>query len=110
MDQHQTSIDGLVSDNTLIGSAPLGASSGSVASGSVANGAPEKRPAFLPPGPVGLYDPAFEHDACGVGFVAHIKGQRSHQIVADADRILRHMNHRGACGCEENTGDGAGML
>ena len=62
------------------------------------------------PGKMGLYDPSFEHDACGVGFVAHIKGKRSHQIVDDADRMLRHMTHRGACGCEENTGDGAGML
>jgi glutamate synthase (NADPH) large chain len=58
----------------------------------------------------GLYDPAFEHDACGVGFVAHIKGVRSRQIIDDADRILRHMVHRGACGCEPNTGDGAGIL
>ncbi len=58
----------------------------------------------------GLYDPAFEHDSCGVGFVAHIKGVRSRQIIDDADRILRHMSHRGACGCEPNTGDGAGML
>ncbi len=58
----------------------------------------------------GLYDPENEHDSCGVGFVAHIKGERSHQIIQDADRILRHMVHRGACGCEENTGDGAGML
>ena len=58
----------------------------------------------------GLYDPRFEHDSCGVGFVAHIKGEASHQIILDADRILQHMTHRGACGCEENTGDGAGML
>jgi len=58
----------------------------------------------------GLYDPANEHDSCGVGFVAHIKGERSRQIIDDAERILRHMTHRGACGCEENTGDGAGML
>ncbi|MCA9046130.1 MAG: glutamate synthase subunit alpha, partial [Planctomycetaceae bacterium] len=58
----------------------------------------------------GLYDPDNEHDSCGVGFVAHIKGKPSHQIVMDADRMLRHMTHRGACGCEENTGDGAGML
>ncbi|WP_417850473.1 glutamate synthase large subunit [Thalassoglobus sp.] len=58
----------------------------------------------------GLYDPDNEHDSCGVGFVAHIKGEPSHQIILDADRILRHMTHRGACGCEENTGDGAGML
>ncbi|MBA3314112.1 MAG: glutamate synthase large subunit [Planctomycetaceae bacterium] len=62
------------------------------------------------PGPYGLYDPRNEHENCGVGFVAHIKGERSHGIVDDADRILRHMEHRGACGCEENTGDGAGML
>ncbi len=58
----------------------------------------------------GLYDPSNEHDSCGVGFIAHIKGVASHQIVLDADRMLRHMNHRGACGCEENTGDGAGIL
>ncbi|MCA9079004.1 MAG: glutamate synthase large subunit, partial [Planctomycetaceae bacterium] len=62
------------------------------------------------PQPHGLYDPENEHDSCGVGLVAHIKGQASHQIVLDADRMLRHMTHRGACGCEENTGDGAGML
>ena len=62
------------------------------------------------PGAHGLYDPANEHDSCGVGFVAHIKGARSRSIVDDADRILRHMVHRGACGCESNTGDGAGML
>ncbi len=48
--------------------------------------------------------------AAASGFVAHIKGKRSHGIVTDADRILRHMTHRGACGCEANTGDGAGML
>ncbi len=58
----------------------------------------------------GLYNPENEHDACGVGFVANIKGERSRQILDDADRILLHMTHRGACGCEENTGDGAGML
>ena len=58
----------------------------------------------------GLYDPANEHDACGVGFVAHIKGQPSHQILLDAEIILRNMDHRGACGCEANTGDGAGIL
>jgi len=58
----------------------------------------------------GLYDPANEKENCGVGFVADIKGRQSHQMILDADRILRHMNHRGACGCEPNTGDGAGML
>ncbi len=58
----------------------------------------------------GLYDPAYEKDSCGVGIVAHIKGQRSHQLVLDADHVLRRMAHRGACGCEATTGDGAGML
>ncbi|HVT30883.1 MAG TPA: glutamate synthase subunit alpha, partial [Lacipirellulaceae bacterium] len=58
----------------------------------------------------GLYDPAYEHDSCGVGFVAHIKGKRSHQILIDAEEVLRNMDHRGACGCEPNTGDGAGIL
>ncbi len=58
----------------------------------------------------GLYDPAYEHDSCGVGFVVHIKGKKSHQIVRDALTMLEHMEHRGACGCETNTGDGAGIL
>jgi len=58
----------------------------------------------------GLYDPAREHDSCGVGFVANIKGTRSHQIVDDAYIVLKNMEHRGACGCEQNTGDGAGIL
>jgi glutamate synthase (NADPH/NADH) large chain len=62
------------------------------------------------PGKNGLYDPARETENCGVGFVAHIKGQPSHQIVLDADHILRRMVHRGACGCETNTGDGAGIM
>ncbi|MEM9296670.1 MAG: glutamate synthase central domain-containing protein, partial [Planctomycetota bacterium] len=52
----------------------------------------------------------FEHDACGVGFIAHLKGKRSHAIVRDALVMLSRMDHRGACGCEENTGDGAGIL
>jgi glutamate synthase (ferredoxin) len=58
----------------------------------------------------GLYDPAHEHDSCGVGFVVHIKGKKSHQIVRDALTMLENMEHRGACGCETNTGDGAGIL
>jgi len=58
----------------------------------------------------GLYDPQFEHDACGVGFVVNIKGKKSHQIVQQAIQVLINLNHRGACGCEANTGDGAGIL
>ena len=58
----------------------------------------------------GLYDPQFEHDACGVGFVAHIKGVRSHEIVEQGLQINENLKHRGACGCEKNTGDGAGIL
>ena len=58
----------------------------------------------------GLYRPEFEHDSCGVGFVANIKGQRSHGIIEDAYTILQSMEHRGACGAEEETGDGAGIL
>jgi glutamate synthase (NADPH) large chain len=58
----------------------------------------------------GLYLPEFEHDACGIGFRAHLKGRKSHQIVADAIHMLERMDHRGACGCDPNTGDGAGIL
>ena len=58
----------------------------------------------------GLYSPEFEHDSCGIGFVANIKSSKSHQIVSDALTILENMEHRGACGCENNTGDGAGIL
>src|ERR1039457_2013680 len=58
----------------------------------------------------GLYDPQFEHDACGLGFVVNIKGRKSHQLVSDALKILVNLDHRGACGCEANTGDGAGIL
>src|SRR4029450_12959906 len=58
----------------------------------------------------GLYDPAYEHDSCGVGFVVDIKGRRSHTIVRQALRVLMNLLHRGACGCEANTGDGAGVL
>jgi glutamate synthase (NADPH) large chain len=58
----------------------------------------------------GLYDPRHEHDACGVGFVVHIKGQKSHSIVKQALELLVNLLHRGACGCEANTGDGAGIL
>ena len=62
------------------------------------------------PDPQGLYDPRNEHDACGVGFVADLKGRKSHRLVRDALTVLENLNHRGACGCEDNTGDGAGIL
>ena len=58
----------------------------------------------------GLYDPAFEHDACGIGFVANLRGNKDHRTVGDALTILENMEHRGACGHESNTGDGAGIL
>ncbi|MEM7032166.1 MAG: glutamate synthase large subunit [Chloroflexota bacterium] len=58
----------------------------------------------------GLYDPQFEHDACGVGFVVNIKGQQSNAIVRQAIDVLVNLEHRGACGAESNTGDGAGIL
>src|SRR5271168_3203362 len=58
----------------------------------------------------GLYDPQFEHDACGLGFVVDIKGRKSHKLVSDALQILANLDHRGAVGCEPNTGDGAGIL
>jgi glutamate synthase (NADPH) large chain len=58
----------------------------------------------------GMYDPQFEHDACGVGFVANIKGKKSHEIVQQAITVLANLDHRGAVGSEHNTGDGAGIL
>ena len=63
----------------------------------------------LPP-KQGLYDPRFEHDACGVGFVVDIKGRRSHEIIRQGIKILENLTHRGACGCDPLTGDGAGIL
>ncbi|SEC14949.1 glutamate synthase large subunit [Paenibacillus sp. GP183] len=63
----------------------------------------------LPP-KQGLYDPQFEHDACGIGFVANIKGVKSHEIVKQALRVLCNLDHRGGQGSESNTGDGAGIL
>ena len=58
----------------------------------------------------GLYDPSNEHDACGVGFVAHIKGRKSHDIVAQGLKILHNLDHRGAVGADPLMGDGAGIL
>ena len=62
------------------------------------------------PEPQGLYDPANEHDSCGVGFVVNIKGHRSHNLVQQALEVVINLLHRGACGCEVNSGDGAGIL
>jgi glutamate synthase (NADPH/NADH) large chain len=58
----------------------------------------------------GLYSPANEHDACGIGFVVNIKGHRSHDIITKGVQILVNLTHRGACGCDPETGDGAGLL
>ncbi|MDR3636859.1 MAG: glutamate synthase large subunit [Isosphaeraceae bacterium] len=63
-----------------------------------------------PPLEEGLYDPAFEKDACGVGFVARLDGRKSHTIVQLGVQVLRNLHHRGACGCDQETGDGAGIL
>ncbi len=62
------------------------------------------------PAKQGLYDPAFEHDACGVGFVVDIKGRKSHKILQQGLQVLTNLDHRGACGAEVDTGDGAGVL
>jgi len=67
-------------------------------------------PICCPPEPEGLYDPQFEHDACGVGMICHIKGHPSNDIIRNALRILSNLAHRGACGCDATTGDGAGIL
>ena len=67
-------------------------------------------PRLTGPGKQGLYDPQFEHDACGVGFVVDIKGRKSNAILRQAIQVLKNLDHRGACGCEVNTGDGAGVL
>jgi glutamate synthase (NADPH/NADH) len=64
----------------------------------------------VPEGNLGLYDPAFDKDACGVGFVAELSAKPNRKTVTDAIEMLVRMAHRGACGCETNTGDGAGVL
>ena len=63
----------------------------------------------LPPAQ-GLYDPGNERDACGIGFVVNIDGHRSHEIILKGIQILVNLTHRGACGCDPETGDGAGIL
>ena len=79
---------------------------------SMENGIARERtsPRAEEPAKQGLYDPAFEHDACGVGFVAHVRGIKSHSLVQQGLQILNNLDHRGACGSEANTGDGAGIL
>ncbi len=62
------------------------------------------------PQPQGLYDPRFEHDSCGVGFVCQIKGKKSHDIIEKGIQALEHLSHRGAVGADPKTGDGAGVL
>ncbi|HEY9503683.1 MAG TPA: hypothetical protein VIR01_18740, partial [Pyrinomonadaceae bacterium] len=58
----------------------------------------------------GLYDPLYEHDACGMGFVVDVSGRKSHAIIEQAMQVLLNLEHRGASGSEKNTGDGAGIL
>ena len=65
---------------------------------------------FAVPQPFGLYDPALDKDSCGVGFIADIKGRKSHQIIEDGLRILCNLEHRGAVGADPRMGDGAGIL
>ncbi|RJQ79162.1 MAG: glutamate synthase subunit alpha, partial [Desulfobacteraceae bacterium] len=62
------------------------------------------------PHAIGLYDPRFEHDACGVGFVCRLKGGASHEVVRQGLQVLSNLAHRGACACDANTGDGAGIM
>ncbi|MFA5258370.1 MAG: glutamate synthase subunit alpha, partial [Opitutales bacterium] len=62
------------------------------------------------PAAQGLYDPRNEHDNCGVGFLCHLKGRKSHDIVVNALKMVRNMDHRGGCGCDPDTGDGAGLF
>ena len=68
------------------------------------------RPISSFPNKQALYDPSLEKDSCGVGLVAQLKKQANRQIIIDANEMLVRMSHRGGCGCEPNTGDGAGML
>ena len=62
------------------------------------------------PNKTGLYDPSYEHDACGIGAIAQIKGIKTHKTIKDALDILIHLEHRGGTGAEDNSGDGAGIL
>ena len=70
----------------------------------------DRQPRTVRPKKQGLYDPQFEHDACGVGFVADMKGRKSHRMLQQGIEVLKNLDHRGASGSEVNTGDGAGVL
>jgi len=71
---------------------------------------PDREAAHGLPQPQGLYDPRLERDACGIGFVVNVKGHKSHDIILKGIQILINLTHRGACGCDPETGDGAGIL
>ncbi|KAL5202555.1 hypothetical protein ABZP36_013507 [Zizania latifolia] len=71
---------------------------------------PPRSMSKIPESSIGLYDPSYERDACGVGFIAELSAQYSRKTIDDAIEMLERMAHRGACGCEKNTGDGAGIL
>ena len=71
---------------------------------------PIPSPTAWPPAAQGMYSPSHEHDACGLGFVAHIKGKKSHAIITQGLRILENLTHRGATGADPLQGDGAGIL
>src|SRR6201998_2458483 len=68
------------------------------------------KPSTNPPGAVGLYDPRFEHDACGVGMVARLDNRPTHEVITKAITALENLEHRGASGADAHTGDGAGIL
>jgi glutamate synthase (ferredoxin) len=70
----------------------------------------DTQPRTTRPAKQGLYDPQYEHDACGFGFVVDVQGRKSNKILRNAIEVLKNLDHRGACGCEVNTGDGAGVL
>ena len=74
------------------------------------NNATGKFPYQRQPGQMGLYDAAYEHDACGVGMLVNIHGEKSHDIVESALKVLENMRHRGAEGADNKTGDGAGIM
>ena len=74
------------------------------------NNVPEGFPYQRQPQQVGLYDAAYEHDACGVGMLVNIHGEKSHDIVESALKVLENMRHRGAEGADNKTGDGAGIM